>query len=337
MINNQPSTSTDSKRINGVSKWAWPAVLAVLVIIIALFPVFIDSRYVLHISIMIFTYVIVTVSMRTIIISGQFTLAHAAFMGIGAYAAGMASKWLGWPPWLTIPSAAILTAGIGMLMAYPFCRLRALYFAMGSLFFGIAVVWVILAGGLWTGASIGLSGISPLFPHTTSKVPYFYFFLGLALFSIIALYRFEFCRIGVTLKAIAQSHLVASSVGISESVYRIMVTGVGCFFAGLAGATYAHYNLALAPNTFFFIATLWLALYVLVGGVNSFAGPIIGTVIMILIPEFARDMKMYSPFALGALLLIVFFLLPQGLVSLPQLVRSRFIESRKNRSTNHAG
>ena len=193
-----------------------------------------------------------------------------------------------------------------------------------------------LAGGLWTGGFIGLSGISPLFPHTTSKVPYFYFFLGLALVSIIALYRFEFCRIGTTLKAIAQSHLVASSVGINEGWYRIMVTGVGCFFAGLAGAAYAHYNLALAPSTFYFIATLWIALYVLVGGIGSFAGPIIGTAILILVPEFSRNMKMYSPFALAAVLLIIVFLLPQGLASLPRLVRSWFIESRKGKRVTHA-
>ncbi len=335
MSSNQPSTPTASKRTTSGRKWALPAILAGLVVIIALVPVFASSRYVLHILIMIFIYSIVTVSMRTIIISGQFTLAHAAFMGIGAYCSGMASKWLGWSPWLTIPSAAILTAGVGMLMAYPFSRLRALYYAMGSLFFGIAVVWMILAGGLWTGAFIGLSGIPPLFPNTISKVPYFYFFLGLAVLSIIALYRFEFSRIGTTLKAIAQSYLVASSVGINEGWYRIMVTGVGCFFAGLAGAAYAHYNFALAPSTFYFIATLWLALYVLVGGIASFAGPIIGTTILILIPELSRNMKMYSPFALAAILLVIVFVLPQGLVSLPRLVRSWFIESRKGKRVTY--
>ena len=91
-------------------------------------------------------------------------------------------------------------------------------------------------------AAIAVSPVSILC-LTGSRVPYYYFFLGLALVSIIALYRFEFSRIGTNLKAIAQSHLVASSVGINEGWYRILAVGVGCFFVGLAGAAYAHYNL----------------------------------------------------------------------------------------------
>jgi branched-chain amino acid transport system permease protein len=162
-------------------------------------------------------------------------------------------------------------------------------------------------------------------------VPYYYFFLGLALVSIIALYRFEFSRIGTNLKAIAQSHLVASSVGINEGRYRILAVGVGCFFVGLAGASYAHYNLVLSCSSFNFLATLWLVMYVLIGGIDNFFGPIIGTFILIFIPEFFRETKMYSPYISAGILLIVVYLMPGGLVSLPQLIRSRFIERRKGR------
>jgi branched-chain amino acid transport system permease protein len=256
-------------------------------------------------------------------------------MGIGAYLAGMASKWLGWSPWLTIPIAALGTAGIGALIGYPFARLRALYYAMGSLFFGIGVIQIIYAGGVWTGCYAGLTAIPPLFPFGTPKVSYYYFFLGLALVSIIALYRFEFSRIGTNLKAIAQSHLVASSVGINEGWYRVLVVGVGCFFVGLAGAGYAHYNSVLSPASFNFMATLWLVMYVLIGGIGSFAGPIIGTAILILIPEFSRDLKMYSPFISVVILGIVVYLMPQGLVSLPRLARSWYLEHRKGKGIAH--
>jgi branched-chain amino acid transport system permease protein len=306
---------------------AKPAILAGLVVIIALLPLFLGSPYLLHILILTFIYIIAAVSLRTITISGQFPLAHAAFMGIGAYLAGMASKWLGWPAWLTIPSAALVAAGIGMLIGYPFARLRALYYAMGSLFFGIGVIYMVYAGGIWTGGYAGLIGIQTMFGG--SKVVYYYFFLGLALVSLLALYRFEFSRIGINLKAIAQSHLVASSVGINESWYRILAVGMGCFFAGLAGAGYAHYNMVLSPASFNFMATLWLVMYVLIGGIDSFAGPIIGTAILVLIPEFARGLKVYSPFLSAVLLLIVVYLMPQGLVSLPSLVRERYSGRRK--------
>ena len=306
-----------------------PAVYAALIFIMALVPVVIRSIYMLHILILVFIYLIAAVSLRAITISGQFPLAHAAFMGIGAYMSGMASKWLGWSPWFTIPAASLITAAIGMLFGLPFARLRSLYYAMGSLFFGIGVLQIIYALGKWTGGYSGFVGIKPLFAG--SKLIYYYFFMGLALISIIALYRFEYSRIGLNLKAIAQSHLVASSVGINEGWYRVMAVGIGCFFAGVAGACYAHYNLVLSTSSFNFMATLWLVMYVLIGGIGYFAGPIIGTFVLILIPEFFRDLKMYSPFVSAALLGIVVYVMPDGLVGLPKTVVSWIAEPRKSK------
>ena len=313
-----------------------PGVCIGIAVIVALLPLFFSSPYILHILILTFIYTIATVSFRAIVISGQFPLAHAAFMGLGAYMSAMAAKWLGMSPWLTILLSALVTAGIGMLIGYPFSRLRALYYAMGSLFFGIGVIQVIYAGGKWTGGYSGLTGIPSLLPGIGSKVPYYYLFLVLALVSIAALYRFEFSRIGTNLKAIAQSHVVASSVGISEGGFRILAVGVGCFFVGLAGAGYAHYNMVLSCSSFNFMATLWLVMYVLIGGINSFAGPIIGTVILIIIPEFFRDLKMYSPFVTAVILGIVVYLMPQGLVGLPGLIKSKFTERGKIKKVSHA-
>ena len=329
MSGNQLYTFGSSKFETGRWKWAKLAGYTGLVVIIALFPVFLNSGYTLHILILTFIYIVASVSLRTILISGQFPLAHGAFMGIGAYVAGMASKWLGWPPWVSIPSAALVTAGTGMMVGYPFARLRAMYYAMGSLFFGIGVIQIINAGGVWTGGYSGLIGIRPLFGVGVSKVFYYYFFLGLALGSILALYRFELCRIGTNLKAIAQSHVVASSIGINEGCYRILAVGVGCYFVGLIGASYAHYNLVLSCSDFDFLSTLWLVMYVLIGGVDSFVGPIIGTAILILIPELFRDLKIYAPFVSAVILLIVTYLMPRGLVGLPQVLKSLFLERKK--------
>jgi branched-chain amino acid transport system permease protein len=255
-------------------------------------------------------------------------------MGIGAYLSGMASKWLGWSPWVAMPSAACATAFIGMVFGFPFARLRALYYAMGSLFFGIGVLKIIYALGKLTGGYSGFVGIRPLF--IGSKLPYYYFFLGLALCSIIALYRFEFSRIGMNLKAIAQSHLVAASVGINEGWYRMMTVGFGSFFVGLAGAGYAHYNLVLSSSSFDFMATLWLVMYVLIGGIHHFAGPIVGTFILILIPELFRDLKTYSPFISAAVLGIVVYLMPNGLVGLPNLIWSWMKTLKRDKGDVHA-
>jgi branched-chain amino acid transport system permease protein len=315
-------------------KWIKPAFYALVVIILSVLPLLLNSQYTLHILNLTFIYIVASVSLRTISVSGQFPLAHGAFMGIGAYLSGMAARWLGWSPWLTIPLAALMASGIGMLFGYPFARLRALYYAMGSLFLGVGVVQIISAGGIWTGGYSGLTGIPPLF--IGSRVPYYYFFLGLSLVSIIALYRFEISRIGMNLKAIAQSHEVASSVGINEGWYRILAVGVGCFFVGLVGAAYAHYNFVLSPTSYDLNATLWLVMYALIGGINSFAGPIIGAAILVLIPEFFRGLKIYSPFISAGILLIVAYLMPGGLAGLLELSLFRITNRWRGKREAHA-
>jgi len=312
-----------------------PGIYAGVIIVLSLFPLWIKSPYWTHIFILTFIYIIATVSLRTITISGQFPLAHAAFMGIGGYVAAIPSKWFGWSPWFTIPLGAITAMGIGILIGYPFARLRAMYYAMVSLFFGIGVLQVFFVFQRWTNAYHGLTGIPPLL-SVTSKVPYYYFFLGLTVVCLSILYRFEFCRIGMTLKAIEQSHLVASSVGINEPRYRVLVLAVGCFFVGLSGGAYAHYVRALSYTSFDLLATLWLFMYVLIGGIGSFAGPIVGTALLVIVPEFLRGMKEFVPYISAAILLIVVFVMPEGLVGLPQLVESWMKKHREKRAVDHA-
>ncbi len=329
MGNKQPAFTT----IDNIKS---PKSIIIIVIIIALFslPLFVKSSYILHIIIMMSIYTIVTVSFRTINTSGQFALAHAGYMGIGAYLAGITSKFLGWQPCITIPVAALAASGIGMLIGYPFSRLRTLYYALGSLFFGLAIVNIILALRTYTGGSTGLSGIQPMF-DTLSKVPYYYFFIGLMVVSLLILYRFEHCRIGTHLKAIDQSYFLASSVGINESRYRIMVLGVGCFFAGLVGASYAHYATVLSYNTFGLGATLWIVTYSIIGGIGSFYGPIIGTVLLMLIPEVFHSLKLYTPYISAAMLLLIVYLMPNGLVGLPQSIRSWRRKQKEGEEITH--
>ncbi len=304
------------------SKLFTAAAWVILAAILLLLPLFVHKVYLLHVFILTLIYMVAASSLRLITTSGQFPLAHAAFMGIGAYAAAIPAKWLGWPVWLTIPLGGIVATAIGILIGYPFARLRALYYAMVSLFFGTGVLYFIFTFGLWTGSYSGLSGITPIL--AASKLTYYYFFLGVTALCLGALYRFEFSRIGTNLKAVSQSYLLASSVGIDEAGYRVLALAIGCFFAGIAGALYAHYNLTISYTSFNLNATLWLFMYVLIGGINSFAGPIIGAALLIVLPEIFRSLKQYAPFISAIILLIVVYGMPTGLVSLPRIVKSWF-------------
>ena len=308
-------------------RWGKRAILGLLLLLACLLPLTTDDPYWMHVFILTLIYIIVSASFRTVSISGQLPLAHAAFMGIGAYLAGMASTLLGWPAWVTIPLGAIFAALVGALTAYPFARLRALYYALASLFLGMAMIYAIVAPRNWTGGRPGLTGIPALFPD--NRILFYYLCLALVVLSLLALYRFEHSRIGITLKAIAQSYLVAGSVGINELFYRILAVAVGCFFAGLAGATYAHYNTVLSYTSFNLGATLWIVIYVLVGGIGSFAGPIVGTVLLVVVPEIFRELKAFVPYVSAGILLLVVYLMPQGLVSLPRLIRSWLAERQR--------
>jgi branched-chain amino acid transport system permease protein len=305
-----------------------------IIVILLLLPLFIKSPYHLHILIMTFIYIIATSSLRLLAISGQISVGHAGFMSIGAYMSGVVAKELGWTPWVTIPLGGVATMVVAILVGYPFTRLRAIYFSLVSLFFGVGILAVNSVFERYTGGYSGLQLIPPLF--AASKLPYYYFFLLLTSLSLLVLYRLEFCRVGLTWKAIGQSHLVAPSVGINEAGQRVLALAVGCFFVGIAGAGYAHYNLVIAHETFGMLASVNLLVYVLVGGIGSFAGPIVGTAVLIIIPEFFRGLKEFLPYIFAGIMLIVLFLMPQGLAGLPQQVRSWFIERRKRKAVTHA-
>ncbi len=300
---------------------------AAIFLVLAVIPLFVDSPYLLHVLNLTFLTILAAVSFRTIIISGQFPLGHAAFMAIGAYSSGMMSKWLGWSPWMTIPLGALIATVIGTIIGFPFSRLRAVYYAMVSLFFGMGIVEVINALGTVSGGYSGLTGIPPLLGF--SKTPYYYCFLIVISVSLLVLYRLETCRVGTTWKAVAQSYLIASSVGVNEAFYRVYALAVGCFFAGLAGALYAHYNFTIGTSSFNFGATMMFLMYGVVGGMFSFVGPILGTALLVIVPELARGLKQYVPYISAVILLVVVYVMPQGLMGLPGIIKRLFVKRAK--------
>jgi ABC-type branched-subunit amino acid transport system permease subunit len=146
----------------------------------------------------------------------------------------------------------------------------------------------------------------------------------------------EFSRIGLTWKAVAQSHQVASSIGIHESRQRVICFAIGGLFAGLAGAAYAHsIYMVLSITTFSFFSSIFIFVYMMVGGAGSFYGPVIGTATIMLLQTFARSLKEYVPFIPAGILLIVLFLMPEGLAGLPEQLKNR-INNMRNHKTLHS-
>jgi len=301
----------------------------VLIIVFAVIPLFVSTQFWLNIFILVFIKGIAAVSLRTLSLSGNESFAHSAFLGIGAYTAALLANNLGTPPYLTIPAGAVMALLVGILTGFPFVRLRSIYFLMASMFLCVAIVYFIAAMKI-TG---GLNGL-PFVPGLFSDIKtYYYFFFAMAIGCCALMYRFEFSRIGITLRAIAQSPEAATAMGVSEAFYRLLAVGVGCFFAGLAGGAYAHYNSMLSPNSFGMLAAIWLIMYVMVGGRDKFIGPILGTILLVTISESSRAMSQYAPYATAAAMIIVAYVLPGGLVSIPGLIQNA-VRKRRERHVN---
>jgi branched-chain amino acid transport system permease protein len=307
------------------SPWVTAAPYIILIAFWATTPMYITTRFWLNIFILVFVRTIGSVSLRTLGLSGNMSFAHAAFMGLGAYVAGTLGRWAHVPAFITIPAAALVALVIGVLTGLPFVRLRSMYFCMASMFLGVAIMYIITAGGDLTGGANGLSKIPSLFRNVKSN---YYFFFALCLVSCAIMYRFEFSRIGTTLRALSQSPAVAASIGISEKFYRLLAVGIGCFFAGLAGGAYAHYNTVLSPNSFGMGMALWFIMYMMIGGQDKFLGPIIGTAVLVIIPEYFRSWSVYSPYATAVVLIIVAYFLPGGLVSIPSVIKKAIVKAR---------
>lgn len=322
--------------MNGRRAWKKPVGYVSVVILLLVPPLFtsIVNVYHIHLAIIILLYIIAASSLRTIYLSGQVSLGHAAFVAIGAYTSALLALKLGWTPWVTMPLAALAALIIAFLVACAFSRIRAIYFAIVTVFFGVSIQAVITGLPGLTGGYSGLTGIPPLDSITipgvlhidfvASPLPSYYFFLVLALLSLLILYRLEHSRIGMIWRSIAQSPSVALSVGINEAGYRILVFAIGGFFAGIAGAGFAHHIGVLSSASYGIMASIYLLAYVLVGGVRKFAGPIIGTIVLVLVPEVVSGLKEYAPFVVAGAMLLVVFGMPQGVAGLPEQVTSWF-------------
>jgi branched-chain amino acid transport system permease protein len=230
-----------------------------------------------------------------------------------------------------MPLGGLFAAAVAAAVGYPFFRIKGIYFVITTLLLGF--VFLYLAGWLdkltggWQGfrffeISPQLT-IGPLTIAFTTKTNIEYYYLaiivvGLCLF---VLYRMEHSRIGLVWGSIREADNLAQSVGVNIMAQKIFIFVVSCFFTGLAGALYAFHVHALSPtstpaNVFHFFTSIYCLLYMVVGGEGSFFGPIIGTALFMLLREFSRGLEEYWPLVCGALLILIIFFMPQGLIGL---------------------
>ena len=299
-----------------------------------LLPLFIKSNYWLHVLIITGVNVLLAVSLRALARTGQISMGTAGFMLLGAYSSALLAKNLGLSFWITLPMGGLLAAAVAMAAGYPFLRAKGIYFAILTVMLAevcrlTAWYWQNMTGGsaglqyIPSPDPINVLGLTTL--NFDTKAAFYYLMLVIVIISLFILYRIERSWFGLMWSSISEADNLARAVGINIMGHKILIFGISSFFMGIAGALYAHYMGALSPygipgSVFGFTASIYVLLYVVVGGESRFAGPIIGAFLLTIVPEFARSLREYMPLLFGGLLILVVLLMPEGIVGLGTLL-----------------
>lgn len=312
-----------------LSEKKWFGLFALLTLVTPL--VLQGNQYYLHIYILCLINVILASSLRPVALTGQMSIGQAGFMAVGAYTSAILATTFEMPVLVSILAGGVLSMLLAGLIGYPLSRLKTIYFVMVTMFFGEIIRLLIFEWSSLTKGSTGMTGITPLgkvslfglfsidFSH---RLEFSYFLVCIMLAILIFLYNLERSQRGLILQAVGQDESLLSSVGGNVAWNRVLIFSIGSFFTGLAGGLYAHYAMVLNPDGFGLFTSLYIMIYVVVGG-NTFAGPIVGALVLTLIPEVFSGLKEYQPFVFVSFLFFVIFFLPRGIISLPGLLPQR--------------
>jgi branched-chain amino acid transport system permease protein len=255
--------------------------------------------------------------------AGLLDIGYVAFFGIGSYVyAFLASPHFGihLPPLLILPILVAVTAVAGLLIGAPTLRLRGDYLAIVTLGFG-EITYILLLNldrpVNITGGPSGLISIDPpsAFGYVVSRnTEYYYLFLAFLLLVLIASVRLRDSRIGWAWQAIREDELAASAMGVNTLQSKLQAFAVGASFAGVAGGLLASWQRSVFPDNFLFQESINVLAMVILGGMGSVAGVLLGATIIVALPELFRDLALYRLLAFGLILMVLMIFRPQGLL-----------------------
>lgn len=265
--------------------------------------------YILQIVVNIGIAIILALGLNVITgLTGQLSLGHAAFMSVGAFTSALLTIKTGLPFSINIIAAASFTAVIGMLIGYPILRLTGDYLAICTLGFA-EIVKVFFLNFDPTNKALGLT-----VPAAKTEIPMPIVVWICAILAIIAVTFLQNSRFGRALKAIRGDEIAAESMGISLTRYKLASFAVGTFLAGVGGSLYGHFLSYLNPSDFSFLKSVDILSMIVLGGLGSVPGAVIGASVLAAAPEFLRFMSQYRMLVYGALLVFLMVFRPNGLL-----------------------
>lgn len=299
--------------------------VATLAIALAL-PFLTDNLFVLNLLVLMLIAIIFSSAWNLLAYSGQGSLGHAAFLGIGAYASTLIAAKYGLPPLFTIFLGGAVAAAVGLLIGLTCVRLKEWFLAMVT--FGFAIIVQTLTVSILAPFSGGWDGIASPRLISTSVPGYplveYYAILAITIAIILFIRYIIQSRTGLAFLAIRENELEARAAGIDPVRYRLTAFALSAGIAGIAGALQFHHIGYITPELFGVDNSFWPITYVILGGLGTLAGPVVGTVVLTVIWEGlkATGMTFGRYVIVGIILILAIIFLPRGLVSLPEEIRT---------------
>ena len=293
-------------------------ILGVLFVILLILPKVVHGSYEMGVMCRIFSYALLAGSLNVVNgYSSQFSLGHAGFYCVGAYVEAILATSAGVSFWIALPLSGIVAAAVSMLVVWPTLKLRGMYLSIVTLGFSEIIRLTALNWNSLTGGPNGIKGIpSPmLFGFKISKAEHFYYIVLILL--VIFLFitsRIIKSRVGRAWISIREDQLAARSLGVEVSKYKAMNFMYGAFWAGIAGAAFAPYFKFIASDMFSLDEGFNILSMVIIGGMGTLVGPMLGSTIVNLLTEFLRPISEYRLVVYALIIIIMMWVRPQGLV-----------------------
>lgn len=250
--------------------------------------------------------------------AGQISLAQGAFFGIGAYGSGILTVHFHWNPWGALLAGVLAAAAVAWIVGVPALRLKGHYLAMATLGFGVIVHILMNEEVEWTGGPSGFGGIPGLSVagrKLTGELGWFYLVWGAVLIVFLFSHHVLHSRIGRALRAIHDDEKAAEAMGVPVASLKVQVFVYSAVTASIAGSLYAHYVSFLSPGSFDLMWSVRFVLMVVVGGMQSLWGALLGTVVLTFIGnEWLQVFADFEILVYGGILLVMALFVPQGLV-----------------------
>jgi branched-chain amino acid transport system permease protein len=288
-------------------------VMAILVVV----PFVVPNSFYLDLAIRMAINAVIVLGLNLLIgFAGQISLGHAGFLGIGAYASAVLPTHFGWHPVLAMAAGAVVTGLLAGLVARPIFKLKGHYLAMATLGLGIILNIALRNEATWTGGPDGMPvPAMGLFGFELASDKHWYWVVALLLsVSVWASLNLIDSPFGRALRALHGSEVASQVVGVDVVRYKVAIFVLSAVFASLMGSVTAHYVGFVTPNLADFFHSIELVTMVVIGGMASVYGSLVGAVLLTALPQALATFEGWETVAFGSILMLCMIFLPKGLV-----------------------